>query len=89
MAERSCETTRKIAHVLPDAVSGWAPGEDRQKAVDLALQRMLDLGGVTVTRRADGEVEVDVSPVIDGATLTLDFCDLVGAVRVADVFSTN
>lgn len=64
-----------------DAVSAWSPGEDRrvnQKVMDLALQRILDLGGVTVTRRADGDADVDVSPVVDAATvLTFYFCDLV------------
>ena len=81
MAEHLPERTRQMAHVLLDAVSAWSPGEERQvnqKAMDLALQRILDLGGVTVTPRADGDADVDVSPVVDAATvLTFYFCDLV------------
>lgn len=81
MAEHLEETTRQIAHVLLDAVSAWSPGEDRrvnQEALDLALQRILDLGGVTVAQRADGDADVDVSTVVDAATvLTFYFCDLV------------
>ena len=38
----------------------------------------LVLGGVTVTPRAGGDADVDVSPVVDAATvLTFCFCDLV------------
>jgi len=47
-------------------------------SLDLALQRVLDLGGVTMTRRPDGEAAVDVSPVVAAATvLTIYLCDLV------------
>ena len=68
------EAGRQVGHVLLDAVSAWdgdAPPADNLRAINLALQRLHDLGVVNAFINERGEADVDVSDLVGPAVVLL------------------
>jgi hypothetical protein len=77
------EEARLAAHVLLDTVSAFDTQEEgRVAAMDLAFQRINDIGAVTTNiNREAGEVNIDMSALLGGCVIPMQW--LIGQLAVA------
>lgn len=81
------ENGRQAAHVLLDAAASWdwedgANNDDAYVArANLALQRLNDVGAVSGTLHDDDTLDLDATPLIGGALLSIHW--LAGHLAVA------
>ncbi len=70
------EVGRQAAHILLDAVTAFESGradEDNVVAMNLALQRLDDVGAIGATTARTGEITLDVSNLAGGAVVSLNW----------------
>jgi len=70
------EVGRQAAHILLDAVTAFEAGradEDNVVAMNLALQRLDEVGAIGATTARTGEITLEVSNLAGGAVVSLNW----------------
>ncbi|THG33020.1 hypothetical protein [Naasia lichenicola] len=70
------EIGRQAAHILLDAVIAFESGRDQEDnvvAMNLALQRLDDVGAVDVLTSPSGDITLEVSNLAGGAVVALNW----------------
>jgi len=65
---------RQAAHVLLDAVSAWSAEADEaanENAINLAIERLNEIGAVTATLDDQEALDVNVSNLVGGTLVTM------------------
>ena len=65
---------RQAAHVLLDAVSAWSAEADEaanENAINLAIERLAEIGAVTATLDDQEALDVNVSNLVGGTLVTM------------------
>lgn len=72
------EAGRQTGHILLDVISAWdssQPDEStvNRDAANIALERLNEIGAVSGTQHDDGSVSLDVSDLVGGALVTMQW----------------
>jgi hypothetical protein len=67
------EAGRQSGQIILDAVSVFRADEGSNAAMDLALQRLSDVEAVTVSEADEEGVTLDISPLVGGAMVTVQW----------------